>query len=208
MWVPRGPPVFVISLNYSEEHPQTLIKSSYMDWRVLNSGGNGWQVLSCIIYMLKYISQGLCHNHWLWILFVPVFYIKRAQECVNRTDFTHWKWESESATERDLSSCQCLFINIQLTLPSFQTSPLSSAFILFSYSDSSLFTAENKTFSFPLTVVSLLSGNATPSLLISSGSAHCPIRRILAFEKEWHFKIKQGKTTHWNGSSIFPRSLE
>lgn len=131
--------------------------------------------------------------------------IKRAQECVNRTDFTHWKWEGESTTERDLSSCQCLFISIQITLPSFQTSPLSSAFILFPYSDSSLFTAENKTFSFALTVVSLLSGHATLSLLISQGTACCPLleERILAFEKNWHFKIKQGKTTHWNGNYIF-----
>lgn len=94
--------------------------------------------------------------------------IKRVQECVNRTDFTHWKWESESATERDLSSCQCLLISIHITLPSFQTSPLSSAFILFSYSDSSLFTTKNKTFSF----VSGLSGNATPEqLAVPSGES-------------------------------------
>lgn len=80
MWIVstqhHRPPWFVIRLNYSEKNSQLLIKSSSMDWRVSKSKGE-WKA-AAELFLGKFLSEGLCHHHWLWILFVPVLQYKNS----------------------------------------------------------------------------------------------------------------------------------
>lgn len=155
--------------------------------------GNGCHMLSYIIYTLKYISQGLCHHRWLWILFVPVlWYKKSAGVCQQDRFYTLEMRERDRDRERS-------FI---LSMPPHQHSD-HIAFI----SDLATILCLHPFFLFWFVSLHPWKQNFLLCLWCFrkcySRTAFCPIRKIVASEKKWHFKIKQGKTTHWNGSYIF-----
>lgn len=167
-------------------------------------GENGRQVLSPSLS--DCISQELCHHHWLWILFVPVLWYKKSTGvCQQDRFYTLEMREREHDRERS-------FI---LSMPLHQhsdhiafISDLATILCLHSFSLFWFVSLHCWKQNFLLCFDSCLSPfrtcyTVTVDLIRNSLLSPLLEERILAFEKNWYFKIKQGKTTHWNGNYIF-----
>lgn len=205
MSVPHRPLWFVISLNYSEKNPQIVIKSSSRTKGSKKWEKNGRQLLSPSLR--RYLSQGLCHHHWLWISFALVSWYKKSTKCVSMGQILQAGNERARGRQREIfhlaNASSSIFRSHCLHFrPCHSPLPLFFFLVLIHLFPQLKPKVSPLHWQLPLFFQEMLHHHCC------SHKEQLVVPCKDAFETNWHFKIKQSKTTHVSGSYVSFRFTE